>query len=256
MSKELPGFSADFLVHTPERELPPVSEEEREWQAKFFFGPGAYLKNELGGMMAFVEMAADEVVESENLRKALEQFTDFRAYYFTREDLLISLQEKGSCERTPLRIRAIWRGVREILKPELLNRVECEIAEPEEEFSFDLRQMSWAVAELVRNSVEVVKRKRFSEGERGRVGVVLALEKEGLKISVADNGEGMDEKVSEGLSHPQVRKFIKDDALAGKVFAGPGLGLAIARRAVNNHKGGITFKSNKGEGSIFTITIR
>ena len=230
-----------------------MGEEESEWQANLFSGPGDYLRNRLLAVMGFVQLAAEEV-KSEDLTESLRLFKGFRAHYIERESLLISLQEKRLQERFPWSIRSIWGGVEEILKPELLSGVKCKIAKPEEKFSFDPKQMAWAVAELVRNGVEAIKGKKFVAEEQGMISVVFALEKESLRISVADNGRGMDEKVSEGLSNPQVRKFNRG-ALKGKVFTGPGFGLAIARRAVDNHKGNVVFKTREGEGSIFTITL-
>lgn len=245
-------FSSEFLAGVSERELPPVSEEEKEWQARFYSNEGDFFRNRLAGMMGFVEIASSEV-NNEALRKSLRQYEDFKTHYIKREEKLVTFQ-RGACERLPQGPEFIWREVELILGPELLKEVGCEIGEPETKFSLDQRQMGWAVAELVRNAFEAVGRKRFSGKEKGRVKVVFAVKEEGLEVSVADNGEGIDEEVSNALSSPQIRKFRKH-RFEGKVFAGPGFGLPIARAAVENHGGKITFKTRKGEGSLFTITL-
>ena len=67
----------------------------------------------------------------------------------------------------------------------------------------------------------------------------------GVTIEIADSGEGMDE------------------ATLGRIFepyfstreAGTGMGLAIARRAVEAHGGSLSARSQRGRGTVMTITL-
>ena len=69
------------------------------------------------------------------------------------------------------------------------------------------------------------------------------------RIFVEDNGIGFDEKYVDRIFEPFQR-------LHGKsAYEGTGMGLAICRKIVERHGGGITAKSKPGEGSTFIITL-
>ncbi|WP_375444684.1 ATP-binding protein [uncultured Fibrella sp.] len=69
------------------------------------------------------------------------------------------------------------------------------------------------------------------------------------EISVADNGIGFDEKYVD-------RIFQVFQRLHGKThYPGSGVGLAIARKVVFNHRGGLTAYSKPGEGATFIIYL-
>ncbi len=68
-----------------------------------------------------------------------------------------------------------------------------------------------------------------------------------VKISVADTGEGMDEKTKERIFEPffTTRKAAK----------GTGLGLASVYNIVKGHNGFVTVYSEKGQGSVFCVYL-
>lgn len=67
-------------------------------------------------------------------------------------------------------------------------------------------------------------------------------------IEVADNGIGFDEKFSNKI-------FGLFQRLNGNIYQGTGIGLAICKKIVDNHKGYITARSKLGEGSVFRIIL-
>ncbi|WP_442944182.1 GAF domain-containing sensor histidine kinase [Nostoc sp.] len=81
-----------------------------------------------------------------------------------------------------------------------------------------------------------------------RITIKTSLENEGVKIAIADNGQGMNESVKEKIfDHLFTTKSV------GK---GTGLGLAIARQIVEEtHSGKLSFNSVLGEGTKFFIEI-
>ncbi len=72
-----------------------------------------------------------------------------------------------------------------------------------------------------------------------------------LKISVKDEGIGMDEETSRKIW----TRFYKGDQSRGKDKGGSGLGLAIIKEIIKAHNETIEVSSNPGEGSDFYFTL-
>lgn len=70
-----------------------------------------------------------------------------------------------------------------------------------------------------------------------------------VQIEVSDNGIGFEEKYLDRIFTPFQR-------LHGRgTFEGTGMGLAICRKIVERHGGGLTATSEPGKGSTFTVTL-
>ena len=73
--------------------------------------------------------------------------------------------------------------------------------------------------------------------------------KEFWKIDVSDNGIGFDEAYLKKIFEVFQRLHSSDE------YSGTGIGLAICKRIVENHRGAITAKSTLGKGSVFSINL-
>ncbi|WP_136667003.1 PAS domain-containing protein [Flavobacterium sp. H122] len=69
------------------------------------------------------------------------------------------------------------------------------------------------------------------------------------KITFTDNGIGFDQEYAQKIFELFSRLHSKDD------YSGTGIGLAICKKIVENHKGFIFAKSEKGKGTTFTIYL-
>lgn len=79
--------------------------------------------------------------------------------------------------------------------------------------------------------------------------LMLASNREYAVISITDNGIGFDEQYRE-------RIFLPFQRLHGrKQYAGSGIGLAICKRVVENHNGGMSVQSQPGQGTTFTVYL-
>lgn len=68
-------------------------------------------------------------------------------------------------------------------------------------------------------------------------------------ITVSDNGIGFDEQYSDKMFQIFKRLVTKDD------YKGTGIGLALCRKIVDNHRGTIIANSTEGQGAIFAVTL-
>ncbi|RPD94598.1 sensor histidine kinase [Aureibaculum marinum] len=104
----------------------------------------------------------------------------------------------------------------------------------------DKGQLIRVVTNLVKNSVQ----SSDSEGDV-KVEVRVFQENEKIVITVADNGSGISEEDKDKIFEP---KFTTKSS-------GMGLGLAMVKNIVEAYGGNITFVSELGKGSVFTVTF-
>lgn len=90
--------------------------------------------------------------------------------------------------------------------------------------------------ELLRRAIENVLRNAIRHSpEGGRIGVTLGRDGSAAVVTIRDHGPGVPEDALPHLFEP----FYRVETDRGRASGGAGLGLAIAKRAVNVHGGGI-----------------
>ena len=90
---------------------------------------------------------------------------------------------------------------------------------------------------------------KFSNNQDVRV--VLKASKDGIVVSIIDRGFGINLKDSAHLYEPFYRGERSNDV------AGFGVGLSLAKRIIDLHKGELTFESNpEGSGTVFSVFLR
>jgi PAS domain S-box-containing protein len=108
----------------------------------------------------------------------------------------------------------------------------------------DPRQLTQLFQNLVGNAVKFRK-----PGEAPRVEVRAEREGDFRRISVRDNGIGLDPRFSERVFTIFQRLHTRDE------YEGTGLGLAICKKIVERHGGRIWVESREGEGATFFFTL-
>jgi two-component system, NtrC family, sensor kinase len=100
---------------------------------------------------------------------------------------------------------------------------------------------------LVINAAQAIAEKVGDGGDRGRIFLSTRVDADAVVITIEDDGPGIP---------PDVRERIYEPFFTTKeVGKGTGQGLALARTAVERHRGTLTCSSSVGEGTTFTIRL-
>ncbi|TMW70353.1 ATP-binding protein [Alteribacter natronophilus] len=108
------------------------------------------------------------------------------------------------------------------------------------ETTFDRNQLKQTLINLYKNGVEAVE-----EGSRGKLDVSISSRDQKIVIRIEDNGRGM--------SREEIARIGKPYYSTKK--EGTGLGMLMVFSTINKLGGRIKVDSEKGKGTVFTITI-
>ncbi|WP_179375634.1 sensor histidine kinase [Winogradskyella wichelsiae] len=104
---------------------------------------------------------------------------------------------------------------------------------------FDRTQLIRVVTNLVKNGIQSIP----ETSENPKIAVRVFNENDNVCITVEDNGSGISEETKAKIFEP---KFTTKSS-------GMGLGLGMVKNIVETYKGNITFTSQLGKGTIFTV---
>jgi two-component system phosphate regulon sensor histidine kinase PhoR len=119
-----------------------------------------------------------------------------------------------------------------------------EVTLDEANITADEELLSQVWINLIHNSIKFTP-------EGGSVKVALHRRAERLEVSFTDTGIGIPPE-----DQPHIfERFYKADKSRRRSEAGSGLGLSIAKKVVELHRGTITVQSHPGAGSLFTVDL-
>ncbi len=142
-----------------------------------------------------------------------------------------------------------------------------------EEFETLIESFTHLVRNMVDHGIETPrKRESLGKSPEGEITIDIAEDENGLIFSYADNGQGIQlaeiekKAMEQGLleksgtaTNAELLQFIFRDnfSTAGSVsdISGRGIGLASVRQAVKKMNGNIKVKTERNQGTLFTITI-
>jgi two-component system nitrogen regulation sensor histidine kinase NtrY len=107
--------------------------------------------------------------------------------------------------------------------------IEADIKEEPMRAQFDRRLISQALTNIIKNATEAIEAVPSAELGKGRIDVIAARDNDDIVIDVIDNGVGLPKVSRARLLEPYVTTREK----------GPGLGLAIVGRVLEDHGGRI-----------------
>ncbi|MEK6239417.1 MAG: ATP-binding protein, partial [Planctomycetales bacterium] len=109
---------------------------------------------------------------------------------------------------------------------------------------FDREQVRRCLINLVANACHALEEKKEST-EDSRIMITAAVDDDEFRVSVADNGPGIDSKQLEKIFEP---------LFSTKTF-GVGLGLPIVQEIIRRHGGKVTVVSEVGSGATITMQL-
>jgi nitrogen fixation/metabolism regulation signal transduction histidine kinase len=109
----------------------------------------------------------------------------------------------------------------------------------------DLRQIELVIHILVENAIDAVKGKGLILIEMELVQNLASNNENMVQISVTDNGSGIEKEFLDKIFEPHFST--KND--------GTGMGLAFAKKIIEDHKGEIDLHSREGFGTTFSFTL-
>tara|TARA_R110002050_G_scaffold77636_12_gene165702 strand:+ start:11455 stop:12951 length:1497 start_codon:yes stop_codon:yes gene_type:complete len=126
---------------------------------------------------------------------------------------------------------------------DIFNESYIEFYSEEEEIiaKFDRTQLIRVVTNLVKNGIQAIP----NDAENPKIEVRVLSENDNVSITIEDNGLGIEEETKSKIFEP---KFTTKTS-------GMGLGLAMVKNIVETYNGSITFTSQLGKGTIFTVTF-
>lgn len=169
--------------------------------------------------------------------------------YQLLENLLMwSQSQSGRLEFHPIKInfKEILKETTELLMPSAKNKNINLTLKCDKDFiiNADKQMITTVLRNLISNGIKFTY-------EGGTVTVTVESESNNLKISVEDNGTGIDSKSLKNLFH--LDKISTKNGTQGE--KGTGLGLVLCKDFVERHNGKIWVESELGKGSKFIFTL-
>jgi light-regulated signal transduction histidine kinase (bacteriophytochrome) len=159
-------------------------------------------------------------------------------------DLLTYSLQLRPLDQPPSRVdsEAVARGV--LLKlDQQIRETGAEITHAElPAVQSDFTHLSQVFYQLITNSI------RFRSSQPPRIHISAMLNADQATFSFKDNGEGIDPRF-----HDEIFRAFK--RLHGREYPGTGVGLAIAKRIIEQYGGRIWVESEPGQGAIFHFTL-
>jgi two-component system sensor histidine kinase SenX3 len=182
------------------------------------------------------QMAQMINAESKRLAKMIQTFLDIERLSAGQMDLRMEPFELTGV------IDACLERVRHLAERKQI-LLECGEMEP---FTLDgdRELMEYAVYNLLTNAV------KYSPAETV-VTISARCEEKHIRLSVADQGIGMDEKELRNI----FRKFYRTRRAEASGEGGAGIGLSLVREIVTHHDGQMEVSSAPGKGSCFTMVL-
>ena len=217
------------------------------------------LKTPLTSIIGFLETIQ---TTAKNDQKAQERFLSIMSDEANRMDRLVndlmSLNQVESQERskptTKIELTELIKETVEKFLPvckKTNNSVVFENLNEKLQIEGDLDQLQQVISNLIENALKYGGTEKEIKIKLHSPAFQPLLQKQGVVLAVADQGDGIPEEYIPRLTE----RFYRIDSHRSRQVGGTGLGLSIVKHIVHRHRGRLRIESKIGKGSTFSIYL-
>lgn len=212
------------------------------------------IRTPLNGILGMLEISEAYINTNEQERQELISsiWTNARTLTRTIENMVMASELEANMSRflfdiqtinqlADLTLSIINRIQRTVPNRQITLSIAPELPIAISELYIDRHKIEYVIEELLFNAL------KFSDEE---IKIIIATDNESLKVSVQDNGIGMNEKEQQ-LVFKHFTKIDKED----KLYRGIGLGLSNSNEIIIRHMGNVIIESNQGEGTVVSFFL-
>jgi hypothetical protein len=222
-----------------------IIDEQRDELENFAHALAHDFKQPIRQIVTFSGMIAEEIRDGRT--DAIQQHLTFLSHAATRLDKLVEVMLQYTLLNQPpelsdIDLNSVVASLRASLAPLLAERG-AEFAAPDR--APVVRGNETLMIQVLQNLV--VNGLHYNRSAAPRVELTVRRDGETWIIDVSDNGIGIDAEYLSEIFKPLIRLH------AASEYAGSGLGLTLARKAILAQKGEIWCSSTPGRGSVFHV---
>jgi len=222
--------------------------EKAQIVSKMSEGIAHHMGTPLASMLLRIQMMKDDISNMDIGMKFKEKLDSIEKQIFYGQKVmqrLLKFASKGKGEEAPVNITSLIREILEIIKPLCIkSSTSIEIKLNEDLYVLgDSDMLELVFSDMCINSIDAMPEggKLTIEASRGKKNGSFS------KISFADTGTGIPKEIL-----PMVFEPFFSTKPSGK---GTGLGLAVAKRIIQDHGGNINIESVEGKGTKVNIVL-
>lgn len=236
-----------------------AAEDAGQMRRDFVANVSHELRTPLTALMGFIETLRCNAKNDPEARDRFLSIMEREAGRMTRivEDLLsLSRVEADARVRPmePVSLGDVVRSTLAELEP-VIRASACKVEFDDEGQDHavpgDAAQLRQVVGNLIENALKYGAKGEVVDIRLSSPAYETTLRAEGVRLTVQDYGEGIEEHHIARLTE----RFYRVDSHRSRAVGGTGLGLAIVKHIVNRHRGRLKIKSTVAEGTQMTIIL-
>lgn len=200
------------------------------------------LKNPLGIIKGAIDIIAQEGVKAEVSRTMMGYIQDEVKRLNRLVEDFLSFARPNPAHKSFVDINHVVNKIVNLIPlPEFKEKeitLTVQLAEDVAEVNVDEHQIYQALVNIFNNAIQAIP-------QEGEITVKTESTPNGILITIMDTGVGISDEEKEKVFEP----------FFTKKQSGTGLGLAVVRKIIDNHKGEITITAREGGGTIFSVGL-
>ena len=200
------------------------------------------LKNPLGIIKGSVDIISKEGVKAQVSRTMMEYIQDEVKRLNRLVEDFLSFARPNPAHKSFVDINQVINKIVNLIPlPEFKEKditLSVKLAQEIPEVNVDEHQIYQALVNIFNNAIQAISK-------RGEITIKTEREQNGILITFMDTGVGISDEEKERVFEPFFTKKQR----------GTGLGLAVVKKIIDNHKGKIIIADRKGGGTVFSLWL-